>query len=175
MSNKRKEIRHAFQTLLKGRTRALFSVHSSRTRAIWEEELPAINVWTGDEEPEVAGIAPFRYKRTLEVVIELYLRSVHDIDDDMDDFMSEVENIVDGQDLFSLNQSVDQIVYSQSHVELQGETAKEGAVATLKYSVVYYTFAGADASKLDGLEGIDAEWKPNEDLLTLDSIDLPQI
>lgn len=171
MSNKKKEIRNAFKELLKGKTRALFSVHTSRTGVMWEEDLPAINIWSSGEELEVAGEAPWRYKRACDITVELYLQSARNVDDEIDDFITEVEDLVDGQDLFSLSDSVNKIIYTSNNVEMDGDHTKQGAVATLKYSVEYFTYAGADAEKLGDLEGIDARWDNVE--FTKDTIDLP--
>ena len=172
MSNKRKEIRNAFKELLKGKTRALFSVKNEDGRMVWEEEIPAITVWVGAEDLEVSGEAPWRYTRRINVTLKLYSREVHEPIDQMDDFITEVENIVDGEDLFTLSESVDRIEFINSDIELQPETTKEGMVATLNYTVQYYSYAGVNPDLLPPLEEIHAEWDDEE--FTVDQIDLTQ-
>ncbi len=172
MSNQRRQIRAAFKELLRGKTRALFSVHSATQRPIWEEDLPAINIWASDEQVEIMGSSPLRYKRSLEVTIELYASEVHEPEDRMDDFLAEVETLVDGEDLFSLGDLVDSITYTGSHIEYKSDTIQVGIVATLSYSVGYYTTAGVDPAILGPLEGIDADWDSTS--FTRDEIDLPQ-
>lgn len=172
MTNRKKEIRNAFKELLMGKTRALFSVFTSRQSSLWEEDLPAINIWAQDEsEIEIYTESPRRYLRKLEVTIELYLAGSKRVDDEIDDFTSEIENIIDGEDLFTLEKSIRDIIYVSNSVGQDADNTKQGAVATLKYEVQYFTYAGASSNKLPNLEGIDARW--DEVDFTKDKIDLP--
>lgn len=175
MNSLRKTIRHAFRELLTGRTvQAGRNVFSSRIHPLMLEELPAINVWAGDEESEEYTQAPLSYRKTLDIVIELFIRSVESADDKMDDFINAVQSIIDGSDLFTLNGKVSSIRYAEGHVELRGESTKEGAVATLIYKVTYYTSAGVTAEDLPDLEVIHANWNdPAPDAVTQDEIIFP--
>lgn len=144
MSNKRKLIREAFALHLSGKTAAEDRIYPNRIRHISTDELPLISVATTDESADVSGVAPRGYRRELTVLIECYAKDTDDVDDEIDNLLVEIENAIDSEDLFSLQQDVEEIYYIGSRVVKQGsEATQETAYATITYTVVYNTWAGA--------------------------------
>lgn len=76
-------IRKAVAALLKGKTVAGQRVFTSRVEAFGAHHLPAISVYTTDEDADTGDTSPRRYTRTTDVVVQ----AVFDVDKDLDDAM----------------------------------------------------------------------------------------
>lgn len=101
MSLERKTIRRFFTELLKGRTIALNSVFEMRTEPIRPDVdiLPAIVVYTLEEDAVVHTDTPREYGVTLEVAFELFVEEQPETsgksrDDQLDDLSSQVRSLV---------------------------------------------------------------------------------
>lgn len=171
MSHKRTQIRAAFVSLLTGETSADDRVYSSRVRPIWNEELPALNVWTDEETAEILNEQPRIYRRTLQVVIEAYTNMKEDVDLNLDLLSDQIGYTVDTHDLFSLKEHVAEIIYTGSQYSISGEGTKQAGVAILRFDVIYFTTAGERTVGLPGLETIGADWESRAE----DEIALPQV
>lgn len=159
MSNMRKKIRHAFAAMLDKKTNAEDRVYPSRIRHIETDELPLISVWTNDESAEVADVAPRRYKRELTVNVVAYLKDSDRVDDEMDDLITQIENVFDNEDLFSLQNDVEEIFFTGSRTVKQGQEATEETIyAALSYTVVYNTWAGARSDDEEDYLSISADF-----------------
>lgn len=159
MPNRRTEIRTAFVDFLKGKIPLIPNVYAAHRRPLEDEELPAIIVSLGEESSSIFNASPRQYERELEVVIEIYLRSKNNIEEDLELVMRMVEYAINREDRFSLYQSVAEIIYTGATVSPDGrEATQESGVATLRYKVVYYTWAGKYADDLPELESLFADW-----------------
>lgn len=96
MSLLRKAIRREVVARLSGRTIALDRVTSNRGNAVWEEEVPALVIYTRREDLEKQNVAPIRYRRELRLAVELYVEEVKGkaIDDQIDDLCEQVEQLL---------------------------------------------------------------------------------
>ncbi len=96
MANNRKAIRAALKEILaEGDTAADESVFTNRETKLWPVELPCIIIYTPDEEATPESISQTRYIRDLQLNIELKITATEDVDDDLDDFVAEVEALID--------------------------------------------------------------------------------
>lgn len=158
MANKRTEVRTAFVTFLAGKIPAITNILGSRHSVIAKEELPLINVYCGDEQAEVFDVSPRRYKRTLEVVIEIYHRAKEDIDGELEEVMRQVEYHIDREDLFTLYNDVAEIIYTGARISPDGrEATQETGVATIRYNVIYFSRTGEHTDDLPEFDQIDGD------------------
>jgi hypothetical protein len=108
--HRRPEIRSSIITLLKGQTAAADNVLDSVFLNIEQDKLPAITVKTGDEDVEHICDFPREEKRTLPIVIQLYLKeqtSGTDVQSQLDAMASKVEAILNGNKLEGLCEGLD--------------------------------------------------------------------
>ncbi len=96
MSLRRKAIRQAVVARLTGRTIAQDRVASNRGNQVWEEEVPALVVYTRREDLEKHNQSPIKYRRELRLAVELYVEETKglDIDDQIDDLCEQVEQLL---------------------------------------------------------------------------------
>lgn len=87
-------IRKAVAALLIGNTAAGQNVFTSRTGAFMSRELPAIAIYTTDEAVDDGETSPRRYTRNPDVVVQLVAEVDKNIDDVLDAFALEVEDIL---------------------------------------------------------------------------------
>ena len=143
MPHKRTLIREAFRELIAGKLPAGINVSSARHRQIPNELLPLVNIKLGNEEAVIFNESPRMYKKTLEVTIETYAKAKDNIDVIAEDIMILVEAIIDNEDLFTLPDDVQEVIYKGSNVSPDGrEAVQESFVAILRYEVIYFSDAG---------------------------------
>lgn len=155
MSNRRKEIRNGFVQHLLGKTMAEERVFPNRIRHISEDELPLISVQTGEENVDIFDQAPRRYRRTLEVSVECYVKNVEHVDQMLDNLLFEIETAFDTEDRFNLIDVVDEVIYNGSNIAKHGgEAVQESGYGVVRYTVIYFTWAGARTEFLDELRTV---------------------
>lgn len=131
MAHPRELIRKQAVALLLGHTSAGASVYASRVEPFinndWEQQLPAIVVYTMDESAELFSSAPREYRRKVELVIELHVAGNSGLDDSLDTLAREVELILLADD--TLGGTVNDLQYSRTRMALrdEGETLIGGA------------------------------------------------
>lgn len=157
MANLRSEIREKVTELLTGVTAAGARVYPTRTRPVWNGQLPAIAIYTETEEAEVYDEAPRRYKRTLTLAIELYASDKDNCDDVLDALSNQVEALMDGADTLGL-EGVNDVVYAGAEMSVVGEGKALTGGAKLTYLVEYFTEAGAVIPDADRLDTVKADW-----------------
>lgn len=135
MANNRKAIREAVKAILSGNTSVGSNVYTSRNEPLWESELPAILVSTGDEEATPRDNSGRQYIRTLTLTIEIKAEGNATVDDDLDDLANEVETIIVANN--SLNATAIAAKYKSTSKTLDAESETEKGVATLTYEVQY--------------------------------------
>ncbi len=134
----RMKIRHRVKDLLKeANTIAKSNVFANRSRNLNDHELPAIVVKTEVEGAEEHSQAPRILKRTLNLTIEAHLEANERIDDRLDYFAGQIEEVMDKD--FTLGQQVSNsmLVTSEISIESTGETL-HGKIE-LVYAVVFHT------------------------------------
>jgi hypothetical protein len=91
MTHRRQEIRDAVVTMLSGLAGG--RVYSNRELAIEADSLPAINVYTVEEDAAPFTASQKTYRRTLTLVIDVLAKNVDDavLDNTLDDLAESVE------------------------------------------------------------------------------------
>lgn len=87
-------IRKGVAALLKGKTAAGQSVYTSRVEAFGSRHLPAISIYTTDEDADTGDTSPRRYTRTPDVVVQAVFEVDADLDDAMDAMALEIEAVL---------------------------------------------------------------------------------
>lgn len=142
--NKRKQIRNGVVSYLTASLPGISSILGARHRQVSDDELPAINVWCGSETAQRFDESPRRYKRELELNIDIYARSKALIDEVIEDLITQVEYYMDGGDLLGMESIISEIIYTSQSISADGrDHTQETGVGTIRYSVEYYTRAGA--------------------------------
>lgn len=135
----RMKIRHRVkQLLIEGNTLAKSRVFANRSRNLNGHELPAIVVKTEVEGNEKLNQAPRILKRTLNLTIEAHLESNERIDDRLDYFAGQIEDIMK-KDLTLGGEVTDSMLVrtEMGDIDETGETL-HGTI-DLVYAVVYNT------------------------------------
>jgi hypothetical protein len=92
MSHIRTAIRDNVVTALTGLTTTKANVYPTRIYPLREDKLPGLAVYTLSEDTAYQSINPPRTQnRTLQVVVEAYVKAVSDYDDTMDKITAEIE------------------------------------------------------------------------------------
>lgn len=98
MAHPRELIRKQAVAVLLGATNAGASVYASRVAPLisneWQNELPAIIVYTMDEAGEIFNQAPREYLRKVELVVEIHAEGNAALDDTLDTLARQVERLL---------------------------------------------------------------------------------
>jgi hypothetical protein len=121
--NNRKAIRDALKALLLDETSAGENVYSNRETAAWQSELPSILIYTESEDaqPRAANTSQ-SYIRDLELRIDLKLEATENVDDALDDFVSEVEEILFSNPSFG-GVTSSRLTRTEVRIDEQGENS----------------------------------------------------
>lgn len=140
-------------------------VYPSRVRAVWNEELPCILLYTRSENVEVYNQSPIEYRREVELQIEVCARADDQLDDTLDSIAAQVERVL------ILNETLKpdgwtfdewpEIRLADTSVTLKGDNGEMlyGA-AIISFVVKYYQLAPEDIT--DSAEGLALDIKPLE-------------
>jgi alpha-mannosidase len=126
MAHPRELIRKKAVELLMGATNAGVSVFASRVRPLisntWQNELPAIIVYTMDDAGEIFNQAPREYLRKVELVVEIHAEGNDALDDTLDTLARQVERLLLMDD--TLGGTANDLQYVRSRMVLldQAET-----------------------------------------------------
>lgn len=136
MSHARTQIRQAVVALLNGNTEAGNRVFSSRVHPLDDAKLPALLVYTPQENiGERSMQRPRTQQRQLQLAVEGYLKARGDIDAEADALALEVEQLIASDP--TLAGLVKDISLESSATQLSGEGEKPVAVITLTFAVLY--------------------------------------
>lgn len=126
MTHPRETIRKQALAQLLGRTSAGASVFASRVAPLitndWQNELPAIIVYTLDEQGELQHAAPREYLRTVQLVIEIHAGASHALDDTLDLLSRQVENLLLVDD--TLGGTLNDLRYASTKMILRDDGAE---------------------------------------------------
>jgi len=137
MSHQRLQIRKHVTALLRENIQNA-QVFSSRLRALNNENLPAILIYTRTESTEKFAEAPRELDRNLELLVEIKVDGLYDCDDIVDQFADRVEDLIHQDDSFG--ELVNDVLLSNTDIEFFNEGAKPFCVARLTFDVQYFTF-----------------------------------
>ena len=159
MSHQRIPIRNHVTDLLRENIQNA-QVFSSRLRALNNEHLPAILVYTRNESAQKFAEAPRELDRNLELLIEIKVDGLHDCDDVADQFANRVEDLIHQDDSFG--ELVNDVLLSNTDIEFFNEGAKPFCVARLTFDVQYFTLTNLYIEPND-FEGVDIGVELNND------------
>lgn len=173
----RKQIRHEVSDLLlSANTDVGAKVYPSRARSLWATEQPCICVYTLNDQAELMEQTPPRYKRTLDVAIEIIVAMDDDYDDAVDDIAEQVEQVLLQNNELPTTGAT--IKLAGTEITLRAEGDKVHASAIVRASAEYeqeFTVADDD---LDDFLKADVEWntggQQHVDDRASDEINLPQ-
>lgn len=137
----RQQIREAVGVLLTGLTTTGTNVFQSRQHRIPEDSLPALVIYSTEEESEAVafgGGSPL-LDRTLTLVVEGYAKEVSNVDDTADTISKEVETALAGD--LTLGGLAQYVILANTLIEYEGETDSNAALVTLSFGVLYRTRA----------------------------------
>ena len=119
----RELIRKKAVALLLNKTSAGASVYASRIEPFisndWEDQLPAIVVYTQEESGELWTAAPREYRRNVELVVEIHAAGDSTLDDTLDAVARQVEIELLKDD--TLGGTVNDLRYSRTRMALRDE------------------------------------------------------
>lgn len=138
----RTKIKNAVVAALKGATDAKKNVFASRAFALGDDEIPAILVYTKQEQVSEATISrPRTQIRELSVVIEIYTKALLLSDDLADNIASQVEGLIYSN--ADLNGLVKDISLDSSDTYLLQENEFSTSVCSLTYVATYQVKEGS--------------------------------
>jgi len=139
MAHQRKLIRDAIVSrLIQAGTMAERRVFGSRAVALQPKELPAILVYTKNEQVEKSAEAPREFKRTVTVSIELVAQSDREetLDDALDDFCEQVEKAVFSDQYF--DSLVSDCFLGDTEIEILSDGEKPIGAAKINLLMHYF-------------------------------------
>lgn len=139
MANKRKAIRQKIKELLTADNNFTgVTIFSSRQNpVVLNQQLPSITVFVSNEPVEPESMDERRYIRTPEILFEARVFATDNVDDDLDDLMTKIENFmvtnsfIEGLVLNTLQ------ITSESEVGIEG--TKEIGLGTVTFTAQYIT------------------------------------
>ena len=115
-------------------------VYSSRAKPLFDQFLPAILVYTRNENIIEERFATDGYgatKRELEVAIEAVVLGNEQVDDSLDQISKQIEDALDGFEMPTRKADVVKLKSTEMDVSIEG--SKIYGAARLTYSITYYT------------------------------------
>ncbi len=123
MAHPRETIRKKAVELLLGKTSAGFRVYASRVAPFisneWQNDLPAVVVYTMDESAEIYNVAPREYRRTVELVIEVHANATSAMDDVLDAIARQIEQTLLADD--TLGGTANDVQLSRTRMVIRDE------------------------------------------------------
>lgn len=167
MSRQRKLIRIAAADVLRNNTAVGANVFASRSAPLWSDvELPAICVYGKHETITLDQEAPRKYKRVLDLQIQVVTQGV-DADDQLDDIGDRVERLIGRSDrlTYAKENACAELTLADEDIDYRDDGKKMVASLTIKYQAVYYTFEPdeEDEEPLDDLKTIATDYQVGDD------------
>lgn len=117
-------------------------VYQSRTHELQDANLPALRIYTNDEEISVASMGVNRLREhRLDLVVEACAKESADLDDKLDLIEKEVMIALDANQ--SLGVGVKYVEPRRVEMDLEGEAEKEVGIKRMTFEVLYYTAKGS--------------------------------
>jgi hypothetical protein len=162
MTHPRKTIRDkAVSILVAADTDVLANVFPNRVRPFlstsWTDDLPAICVYTMDESSQIFDESPRRYKRIVQLAVEIQAKADESVDDVLDAIARQVENALLADE--TLDATVDDLILSESRTAIRDEGEQLIGATLLRFDATYYDYLpdGGNAG-MDDLEEMRVEY-----------------
>lgn len=147
MAHVRQQIREAVAALVTGLTTTGTRVYQSRLHTLRDANLPCLLVNTDDEAVESISMhAPATLERELVVMVRAVAKATANLDDTLDQIMSEVETVLGAAGVLSSLAKISAL--KSVRVEMDDSLEKPVGVASMEYMVRYYTNANAPQTAL---------------------------
>ena len=135
MSHIRTTLRAALVQLLKDAdTDAGDNVYPNRQTATWTSELPAIFVFTKDEQANQRALNSSQSIRALQLIFELRVFANDTTDDDLDTLAKQVEDVIAVADISG---TLGRPIYKTTTVELDSNGETQSGVLQLTFEIQY--------------------------------------
>lgn len=141
MSHVRQQIRDAVKSAVTNLNTTGSRVYVSRTYKLTDDNLPALRLYTQDEETERLCKSPVYVKHTLPVAIECCAKQATDVDNKVDTITSEVEAAIVGDSTLAALIKDNQI--TATDIEYSTEQEQPLAIAKVTFTIIYTTIDGA--------------------------------
>lgn len=166
----RRAVREKTKELLLGQTGAGANVFISRAIPNEAELLPVINIYTGDENVENFDESPKRYRRNLQLVIEVGLVGDDDdgLDLERDKFGDVIEAIMEEDE--TLDSLVDTINLVSNELRQDAGGESPSGKLSLTYDVRYFLYPTTKKAVHD-FHGADVDWRLKRPEELPDSVD----
>lgn len=170
MNVTRADIRRKFVELLTDRTDVAERVFQNRARQLWPEELPAILVYSRNENITEFESAPRSVQRELRMAVEIVAKADEAVDDQLDAIAEQVEAIIQADD--TLGGTVSDCLISDVEMGVAGEGETVFGSAILTFRVVYFREVVAQPDELGDLETVNIQYDlQNSDVATIEAED----
>jgi len=137
----RKQIRDAVATLVTGLPTAGASVYKMRRYALDDAKLPAICVYTGDENSSLITVGSRTLRRVINVVVEAYCKGASTaVQDTIDTMCVEIEEAIAAS--FDLGGLAKSTILNATEIDINVQVESAIASAKLVYAVEYITAIG---------------------------------
>lgn len=157
MAHPRQLIRQAVRNLLLNQTAAGTNVVTTRVLPYRKEDLPAISVYTLEEEvdPDSVNTGPRELERQLVLEIAGWVKYGAGMDDAQDDLALEIETAMHADPTFGGTAA--ESVLAGTVMSIKGESSDSLlGLVTLTYQVTYRTLAPEAPANLDDFERVEA-------------------
>lgn len=161
--SKRKIIREKIKSLLLNNTDCVDKVYENRIAQWWPKNLPAISIYSSSESSEIWNVAPRKYKRKVNISVEIIQVASDDIDDKLDLLCDQVEIILNGDD--TLQGVCDDVIYQGTTLSIVEDGENLFAVAKLDYEVTYASYHGINPDSLPQINEHHTSIKSGENLV----------
>lgn len=137
----RQQIRDAAKTTLTGLTTTTTHVYDSPVDELQDSQLPALRIFTNDEEINTLTLGPSRLnERSLQLVVEACVKKLATYDDQLDTIMKEVEVAIAGNN--SLTATCKYVNLKKIEVEMSGDGEKPVAIGRMTFEAFYVAAIG---------------------------------
>lgn len=135
MANNRTAIRAALKTMLSGNTSAGTNVYTHRETNLWQSELPAILIYSNQERAEPESLRHQRYRRTLELAVEVRVEASTNVDNTIDSLLASIETLVLADT--SIGGTVLGTTLTSTEIRVESDAEKDIGVGILNYECLY--------------------------------------
>jgi hypothetical protein len=136
MAHVRKQIREAAAAVVTGLATTGANVFQSRIYPLNDPDLPCLMVNTDDEDIVADTIGAQLLERTLHLKVRTVAKATANLDDTLDQMITEVETVLNGNTLGGLAKTT---VLQTIHIEMSDVLEKPVGIAELDYLVSYFT------------------------------------
>lgn len=140
MAHARQQIRVALAALLTGLTTTQNRVFTSRNIVLQDNEMPAIEITTNDENVQMIDIHSGILERDLSIDVIAKVQAIDNVDDLLDDIIAEIETRINATPINrTLNGLCQGLELSSIEIGIDESLATPVGQAVLRYQAQYHT------------------------------------